>query len=319
MFRSILKESKRLCGHFCNKFTDYEPKIVILAYHRILPVPASDPWHMSVTLDTFIKQLEVLAARYPIISLTEALRQGRLNSIKAKISVVLSFDDGYRDIYDFVFPALKKKGLCGAFFLPTDYINKDTPLWEWEVMALMNQARNIRGVRINGILIAGRFLESKRSFVLNIIEKMKSLKLKARAEVMDSLRRQIGIKLKPDHSKDLCITWEEARKLSEAGMEIGSHGATHSSLARIPFHDAEADIKLSKHIIEQNINKPCRYFAFPFGSIRDYNGALINCVRQAGFEGCLLNVHGYNRHNDGIFSLKRIIVEEGTDLRHLLG
>jgi len=299
--RNILKESGRFCAHFYNKFTDYEPKIVILAYHRILPDPINDPWRMSLTLNTFVKQLEVLAGRYPIISLTDALRQGTLNRTKARVSVVLSFDDGYRDIYDFVLPALKKKGLPGSFFLPTDYINKDTPLWDWEVMALLGQAR------------------VKRSFMLGTIEKIKSLDSDARARAIDYLRSQMNIKLKPDYSRDLCITWEEARKMSEAGMEIGSHGVTHSSLARIPFRDAEAEIKSSKDIIERNINKPCRYFAFPFGSNRDYNDVLIDCVRQAGFAACLLNVHGYNRQKDGVFSLKRVIVEEGTDLRYLLG
>ena len=136
---------------------------------------------------------------------------------------------------------------------------------------------------------------------------------------MDSLRSRINVKLESDYQDNRCITWQEAGKMSEAGMEMGSHGASHSSMARIPFKDAEAEVIISKNIIEQNINKPCCHFAFPFGSKRDYNQPLVDFVRDAGFKTCLLNIHGYNYPENNNFYFKRIIMEESTSISCILG
>lgn len=107
--------------------------------------------------------------------------------------------------------------------------------------------------------------------------------------------------------------------MNEAGIEVGSHGASHRSLASIPFEEAADEIKRSKELIEQGIGSPCRHFAFPFGSRNDYNEKLIDYVREAGFISSLTNIHGYNCLPADPFRLKRIIMEEATSINCLLG
>ncbi len=119
--------------------------------------------------------------------------------------------------------------------------------------------------------------------------------------------------------KDRCMSWQEVKKMSAAGMEIGSHSLSHRSLAMIPFTQAAEEIKKSKETIEYNIKKPCRYFSFPYGGGQDYNKALADYAKEIGYETCLLNTHGYNYIKNYSFCLRRIIMEESTNIAHLLG
>lgn len=125
--------------------------------------------------------------------------------------------------------------------------------------------------------------------------------------------------LECDYETDRCINWEEARNMSDNGMEIGSHAVSHNSLTSLSLEEAGQEIVAGKQEIEKKTGKPCVHFAFPFGSAKDYNKNLIECVRKADFKSCLLNIHGYNNLNSGIFCFKRIIMDENINLRHLLG
>jgi peptidoglycan/xylan/chitin deacetylase (PgdA/CDA1 family) len=255
---------RRGIAHWKNATIDTAPKLLILAYHRVLPDAGLDPLRIVVTLKTFIKQLDNLAMKYPVISLNDAPGQYSRHKGNAKIQIALTFDDGYWDNYEIVFPILKKMGLPASFFLTTDYVD--------------GKARFADKRLIDGR--TGR---------------------------------------EHNHINDRFISWQEARAMSNAGMAIGSHGTSHHSLADMPFQEAREEIKRSKEIIEGNIKRACSHFAFPFGSAKDYNEQLVDLVAKAGYRSCLLNIHGYNHFENDNFYLKRIIMEESTNVAHILG
>lgn len=244
-----LKNIKRGVAHWGSARFDYKPKLLVLLYHKILPQFKPDPKGINIGLKTFIKQIEELSGRYPIISLTDAIEQCRSRQPRAEIQIVLTFDDGYREQYESVFPYLKKKGLPAVIFLSANLIN-------------------------NG----------------------------------DSLTIGNGY-----------ISWEQANEMDKAGIEIGAHGLSHSSLAKIPFFKAKEEINKSKEVIEQKLKKPCYHFAFPYGARQDFNQALIDCVKESEFRSCMLNIHGYNHLDKDLFCFKRIIMEEMTDAKYILG
>jgi peptidoglycan/xylan/chitin deacetylase (PgdA/CDA1 family) len=61
------------------------------------------------------------------------------------------------------------------------------------------------------------------------------------------------------------LSWQQARELSESGIEIGAHSRTHPDLRRIPAARVEDEIINSRVEIEDRIQKPVRSFAYPFG------------------------------------------------------
>lgn len=95
-------------------------EVPILMYHEI--GEPEGPWgNLYVSEENFTKQMDWLNSQgYTTISMRdlEKNRQGVLR-LPAK-PVIVTFDDGYASMYDFVFPLMKDKGLSGTFYLYPD-------------------------------------------------------------------------------------------------------------------------------------------------------------------------------------------------------
>jgi peptidoglycan/xylan/chitin deacetylase (PgdA/CDA1 family) len=73
----------------------------------------------------------------------------------------------------------------------------------------------------------------------------------------------------------------QVAELAEAGMEIGSHGATHQRLAGLGAGSLEAEVSGSRASLGQLLGAPVRGFAYPYGSM---DAAARQAVRDAGYD-----------------------------------
>jgi len=280
----------------------------IFLYHRILPEARFNPLQTIVTVKEFEKQLDSIASRHDIISMSEALT--RINDkTPFKNHAALTFDDGYSDNYEIAFPILKKKGIPALFSIVTNYIGSKRPLWDWEILSLLNRSSRdtqgrgpqCRGISIGKKKLKRRFFEHQLAFGYRIIERLKAASLLDIEHVIQQLGGGIP-------RADRCMNWDEIITLRRHGMEIASHTLSHRSLARIPSDEAMEEISESKNIIEKNMGTECHYFCFPFGSERDISDVLRKKTQSAGYLGSLLNIHGTNDMTTDPFGFKRIIM-----------
>jgi peptidoglycan/xylan/chitin deacetylase (PgdA/CDA1 family) len=295
--------------------SDPLPKIVVLLYHRILGNSSYNPLDTVVPLKVFEKQISQITKNYPVISLSDAVRQLRAGlEPKDKIQVVLSFDDGYADNYFHAFNLLKEKALPAVFFVPSEYVGKGVPLWDWYLCKLFSVPRGLNAATISNKTFSRSPFESRIRFTYRVMDELKGSRDE---EIWRFLR---SLKVHPALGEfDACLNRQQLREMASEGMEIGSHSAFHSSLARLPLEEARDLIVRSKREIESLSGKPCLHFSFPFGSRDDYNENLIALVKEAGFLTCMLNIHGFNHLSNELFCYKRIIMTETTDIKYLLG
>ncbi len=109
-----------------------------------------------------------------------------------------------------------------------------------------------------------------------------------------------GVALPPNSIQQ--IQW-----MSEQGIEIGAHTQTHLDLG--PIEDEETlyrEVVLPGQILGNYIQRPVRYFAFPFGQHRNMNSTVFNMARATGYEGVVSAYGGYNFPGDDPFHLQRI-------------
>jgi len=88
-----------------------------------------------------------------------------------------------------------------------------------------------------------------------------------------------------------------------AGHEIGSHTLTHAFLTRLSLQQAREEVSASKKKLEDRFGRPVRHFCYPYG---DWNPAVRDLVREAGYETACTTEFGANTGATPPFELKRI-------------
>lgn len=125
--------------------TWYLPKrkgLVAFMYHHVglLDDPQEEQYPFTVRPDMLERQILFLKANgYTPISLKDLEQASRAEKSSIQKPVMLTFDDGYRDNYDNLFPLLKKYNLPALIFLITDRIGSPEYL-TWEQIYEMQQS-----------------------------------------------------------------------------------------------------------------------------------------------------------------------------------
>jgi peptidoglycan/xylan/chitin deacetylase (PgdA/CDA1 family) len=95
---------------------------VVLTYHRVRD-DSLDP-HISVTPETFERQLRYLKSRFMLTSLDALLSAAGQAGNGRKPIVAMTFDDGYLDNFEHAFPLLRKYRVPATIFLVSRWVGK---------------------------------------------------------------------------------------------------------------------------------------------------------------------------------------------------
>lgn len=102
-------------------------------------------------------------------------------------------------------------------------------------------------------------------------------------------------------------TAEQIRGMAAAGVEIGAHTRTHADLGQLTEEQAiYEEVVGSKRDLEELLDQPVRYFAFPFGMPENMSTAAFRIAFQAGLWGVCSAYGGYNLPGDDAFHVQRI-------------
>jgi peptidoglycan/xylan/chitin deacetylase (PgdA/CDA1 family) len=84
------------------------------------------------------------------------------------------------------------------------------------------------------------------------------------------------------HPEELAtMNWEDLRALAERGVEIGSHTVSHPHLPRLSDGEIDRELQDSRARIEDELGRPCRFLAYPFG---EHNARVRAGAERAGYE-----------------------------------
>lgn len=287
-------------------------KALIVTYHRFTDGDIG----AKTAARAFAEQLDYLARHYEVVPLSflaERLRAGRLPSNVAAITI----DDGYTDAYELAFPLLRQRNLPATIFIVTEFADRKKWLWTDKLRYLVART----GARsIEGALDEREFcVEFERTdSVFTAADKVNSL-LKtigdgAKEEAIARIAAAFGVALPeappPDYAS---VTWGQIREMSRAGIDIGSHTATHPILPNVSLEHVRQELAESRRRIAAEIGRDTELFCYPNGN---YNEAVMNEVVRAGYT-CAVTVEcGLNDRHSNPLALKRIHAE--YDLPHFI-
>lgn len=95
------------------------------------------------------------------------------------------------------------------------------------------------------------------------------------------------------------------REIAAAGLEVGSHGATHRALTELPDDALDAETRGSRERLEAVLGEPVFSFCYPYGACDD---RAEDAVRRAGFRAATVIRGGIVADLSRPFRLRRVAV-----------
>lgn len=281
---------------------------VLVVYHSINEI-REDRIRVPniVTPAVFEAQIRVLASTARMIPLQEYLDHVEQGTPLPEKSIVVTFDDGYKDNLTLASPILQKHGVPATFFITTGTIGAGRMKWEDQLSCWIRRS----GVEVltlelpaGGVSFAIGSQKDKFKAINALVGRLGLLSQAERQPLLDELGKQLQVKC--DDQADVMLNWEDVRRLADTpGFSIGSHSVTHPHLTRIPPEQARFEVTHSREQLEKETGHPVTTFAYPYG---DFNRELIQVLQSAGYKSAGTIEYGQNGIRRDPFRLKRVLV-----------
>lgn len=214
------------------------------------------------------------------------------NFIPGKPNLCIQFDDGYENNYSLIFPIVQKHHIPITIFVsPIQLINQDC-LWP-DLLDVATQSNNT-SFEYHDITFK---YHSKHGYINSQTgEKLKEyIKTKSWDEINEIVNVLPGKDFRIQKEYDLywkLMTKTQLKSLSESPLvTIGSHSVTHQLMTNLNAEEAEYEFLKSKLYLEEVIQKPIHYFAYPFG---EYNTSLVELAFKAGYTNQFIGIRNKN-------------------------
>ncbi len=273
------------------------PYLTILTYHHVAEPPADyefDPGVADATPEQFGRQLDLLARHFNVIGVDElcaALDGGSLPPNPAMIT----FDDGYRSCLEVALPMLAARRMRAVFFIPTVFVEERRLFW-WERIAWLVAGARRRGIeRIDLSYPEARELpvDGAAAALVKVVKNTRGLDVE---RLLGEVTRACGAAWDRDLERGLVdrllMTWDQIRRLRDAGMDIESHTRNHRVLQTLTPEQLDGELAGSRADLERAVGAAPRTVAYPVGRSIAGDRTIRDAVLRAGYRVGFTNASG---------------------------
>lgn len=283
------------------------PVLVVLTYHRI-GEPTASPYYepiYSATPEVLRAQVRYLRDYFQMPAIDAIERDANLHAPTA----LITFDDGYRDNVDAALPVLTELGVPATFFLPAALIDRPRLPWWDHASYVIKRTERTRIVLDQPVPRTFELGHDGRPGVLRQV-----IQLYLDGLIPDEMRFRAHLEERAelhvdDHAlgRDLFLSWNDAKRLLEAGMSVGSHGHTHRQLSSLSEDEQRTELVESKRLLEEKLGRAVQTLAYPFGWTGTFTETTQRLAREAGYRLAFSASEGVNSaRNWNAFALRRL-------------
>ena len=293
-----------------------EHSINLVTYHYVRPVKNSlHPNLKALEIDDFKKQIDYFCNNFNIIAGDEFIEIINSKKIPKKPIIVLTFDDGFLDHYEHVFPYLRKKKVTAYFYPPKKVVENKIVLDVHKIHFFLEKEQNRKKIlkEIDNILLKKKNikvsdlntknlnLETKNDDRSTILIKrllQHFLPQDEREFIIDELFKKIIDEDPSSFAKKIYMNTKHIKEMDSENMIFGSHGDCH-----LWWEFSRKDVQ-KKEILESinffkelDLNTKNISVCYPYGS---YNRETIDLLKELNVSfGLTTNVGNINSNNIG--------------------
>jgi peptidoglycan/xylan/chitin deacetylase (PgdA/CDA1 family) len=270
-------------------------------YHYVRPIEGSRyPQIKGLEASAFLEQIRYLEKWYENVTAGQVIEAAHGGKPLPRNAVLLTFDDGYLDHFQTVFPVLQNHGMHGCFFPPSRCIERRALLDVNKIhyiLAATQDASEIVRV-MEGLLerfavqyeidsidayrqqhaLEDRFDSREVVYVKRMLQK--ALPKDLRHRIVDELFRTFVDVGEECLANELYMTSEQLRCMVSAGMTVGSHGHDHYWLNQLSEAEQAREIDESLRFL-RTLGASDRNWVmcYPYGA---WDDKLLGLLRRRG-------------------------------------
>jgi peptidoglycan/xylan/chitin deacetylase (PgdA/CDA1 family) len=297
----------------------------ILTLHHVRPARGNrfQPNRLLEITPRFLQRVAKALRRsgLDLISLDEMHRR-LIEGDFGRRFMCLTIDDGYRDTLEYAYPILKEHEIPFGIYVATSFADRLGELWWLALEAVI--ARNSRV----DLVIDGkdqqfdcRTVEQKHDLFETVYGWIRSLKTE---DELRNVIRELSARYHVDigaFCRDLCMSWEELSGLAaDPLVTIGAHTVNHVRLAKVSAAAAQAEMEMSRRVIEASLGVPVEHVCYPVGDETSAGPREFAMAANLGFKTGVTTRPGvlYQEHQNYLTALPRISINgQYQQLRYL--
>src|SRR3569833_285828 len=271
----------------------------------------------EVNLDAICSHIGRHFEPVPLSRIAEAI-DGRTTLPDNALTVTV--DDGYRNFLH-GHSVFRKHRIPATLNAVSGFAAGQLWLWPDHVeFGVKNSPRSALRVTVAGrdMDLPLNTAEAKAAALSRLLDVLKETPNRERRAFLQSFGKVCGVDIPagPPAGRE-ALTGDELRGLSEEGVEIGCHTATHPILSRVEDPaELEREIVGAKQHLEEQTRVPIRHFCYPNGRPIDYNPDVLRLVGEAGFLSAVTCTWGMNTTQAERFRIRRIPFDDALDFHY---
>ncbi len=266
--------------------------IKAIMYHYVRPENKDYPYFSFLHYNDFCRQLDLFEEQYNIIhpnALPEAISNGN-----CKQGLLLTFDDGLKDHYHYVFPELKKRGLSAIFYISTGVYGGGRILDVHRLHLLLGK---IGGKQVYNYLlkvikddmlthdhINGFKVKTYQTQVndaeTQLVKRIMNYYIRAdyRRQILDTMMSHF-LGDEQELLQSFYLSAAEIKEMHDAGMIIGCHSVTHPVMSKLTYAEQQTEIVSSLQYLEGVTGGlHHRTFCYPYGGDHSFTNETVQIL-----------------------------------------
>lgn len=296
----------------------------IIMYHYVRDLENSRyPRIRGLSADNFLKQIDFLSNQFSFVTPQDVIESYYGGKKLVDNACFLTFDDGYIDHYDMVFPVLANRGIKAFFSMPGRIIKEEKLLDVNKIHYIMAAASpdvlweafkkqlHIRLSENNlptfeeywkNCNLESRYDPPEVIFMKRMLQV--ELPMHLRNELVDNLYCEFVNVPENVLVKELYMSPEQMKMMKSAGMVFGIHGYEHAWLNRMTQSKAEMDIEMALDVMDGIVDRQGWIMCYPYGS---HSNEVEEIAKKKGaILGVTTKCAAANLERDNAFTLPRL-------------